>query len=212
MPKRKPPEEHVIRVVLKAPREAAPLLIFARAVHGGMSEHATTFTKPDPSLLELQALIDDLHAKQVAMEHGGLGVAAKRDLALKALRAGLMKERVYVEMVCLADPKNAATIAAWAMMRLRAHAVSEKTDFELRPGPLSGTVAAIVKALEKAVSYEWRHRIKGTTDWTTAPTTLQADTVLTDLTPGTTIEVQFRALLRHSILVDWSRTETIIVV
>ncbi len=212
MTKRKPLIEHAVRVVLKYPRNPASLLIFAQLVHDKMLENVATFTHPDPPLVTLQGLIDDLRTKQAGLGLAGAGGATKRDAAQRLLVAALMKERACVEAVAAEDPEHAAVIAALAAMTLRTTPVIYKPFLGLEPGAVSGTVDCNAKAVPSAVSYEWEISFDGGVTWLKAGATTRANMTLKDLAPKTTVHVRFRALLRYSVYTNWSNAVWIIVV
>jgi len=210
MSKKRPRTEHVIRVVLSAPRRPRELIIYAQHVHDMMATNAATLPHPDPPLVTLQAHIDDLATKEAALARRTAGAAADRDGAMRVLQADLNNERAYVEQIATQDPANAARIAEDAGMSLHKVPSTNKPHLVLRHGRVSGTVDVIAKAITGAQAYHRQYSIDGGVTWIDMPPTTKANATLANLTVKTTVFVRHRAVLRTG-LTDWGDPVSIIV-
>ncbi len=204
MTKKKLADQHVIRVVLSAPRRPAELVIFAQVVHDKMAENVGWFPTPDPSLATLQSLIDDVKQKAADVRSVGVGGVTRRDAAQKTLLTALNSERAYVEKVAIANPASAAVIAQAAHMNLRKAGSVSPPVLLVEHGDLSGSLRMRAGGISGATVYAWQYSLDGGLTWIDMPKTTRASTRLGNLAPKTTVHVRFRALMRKTGYTDWS--------
>ena len=209
MTKRKDPTEHVVQVVLRAPRQTPDLIVYGKHVHDQLAANAATFPAPTPPLPKLQGFVDGL--RHAAAQAPSLGVAGASHVkqARDALMGALEGERQYVESIAAATPQEALAIALRAGMDLKRHSPRSKPPLELRHGSVSRTVVAIAKAIHGALTYYWQYSLDGVT-WIDRPMTDVAHTQIDDLTPGTMVWVRVRAMTRKE-TTDWVATASIMV-
>lgn len=199
-----------IAVTLGLPRRVADLIVRAQAVHDTMAANTKSLPSPSPALPVLQASIDALTAKEAAAKTRVAGAVDDRNAAEKVLRVDLNNERAYVESVVNADPTNAAQLAGDAGMTLRAPNVRSKAPLTVKAGKVSGEVHLVAKATKGATANDWQYSTDGGKTWLPLPSTSQAETTLTGLSPATTIAVRHRALTRSG-YADWTDAVTHVV-
>src|SRR4029077_17807439 len=90
----------------------------------------------------------------------------------------------YVQGLVDADPANAETIATTAGLTLRKTSSRTKSEVSAKAGKTSGAVDVSAKLGTVKAAHEWAYSADGGKTWTAVPTTLQARTTITGLTPG----------------------------
>ena len=119
--------------------------------------------------------------------------------------------RTYVQSTADASPENGPSIIQSAGLALRKTPVKAPRGFVARPGPVSGTAKIVAPAVARRASYEWQYSNDGGKTWLAMPSTLQAKTTLTGLTPASTVQYRYRAVTRKG-EGDWSQPVSMIVV
>jgi hypothetical protein len=178
------------------------LITYARAIIAAMSNNKN-FQTPSPPLLEVGKSIDDLEAAEKIAQLRTKGAALARNEKRTTALAKLDLLKGYVQSVADASPASAADIIASASMQVRKVATRPKRAFEVRPGPVSGSVKILVPSAARRVSYDWQYSADGGSTWTQLPTTLQAQTSVSALQPGSTYEFRYRAVTKTG-AGDWS--------
>jgi len=192
-----------VLVVLKAPNKVANLLVFAQAIHDAMAANTSTLPSPSPALTVLQSSIDTLAAKQTVVQTRVKGAVGDRDAAQKALMVILGSERGYVESVCNGSPTTAAQIAEDAGMSLRKTGAHTKPPLAVKAGATSGVVEVSAKATKGAGANNWQYSLDGGKTWIDLPSTTKAKTTISNLVPGTTVQVRQQAITKSG-EGDWS--------
>jgi hypothetical protein len=82
--------------------------------------------------------------------------------------------------------------------------------FAAKPGATSGSVHLVTDAAARRASYEWQYSTDAGKTWVSAPSTLQAKTVVAGLTPGVTVLFRYRAVTKSG-EGDWSQPQSLIV-
>lgn len=198
------------KVILRAPHTALGWLVLAKAVYSGLSNNKGMFTTPNPPLAQFSTDIDSLDTAQTATQTRTKGTAAARDAKLVIVRADLIKVCAYVQALVNADAANAATLAHNAGLALRKTRTGGKSEVAAKPGKVPGLVLLTAKLGTVKAAHEWQTSADGKT-WTDFPTTLQAKTSLSGLTPGSTVFVRHRAVTKTGPLA-WSQPVSMIVV
>jgi len=207
MSNKTPPRNNV---VLKRPRPVAALIAIAKAISAAVANGAKTFPSPTPSLATLNADIDNLDAAEIAVKTKAKGTVATRNDKLAIVVADLDQLRAYVQKIVDADPIHAETIAQAAGMALRKPTAHTKPALAVKPSKNSGSVEVSAKATTYA-SNEWQYSSDGGKTWTNAPSTMQARTVIANLTVGTTVVVRHRPVTKTGVG-DWSQVVSMTVV
>ena len=166
---------HTTRVVLKLPYKVADFIIRAQGIHDAMAANSGTLPKPSPALPVLQAHIDDLITKQAAAKTRVAGAVEDRDAVLKLVALDLGSERGYVEQLVNADPGNGDVIAQDAAMTLRKVPSVNKSALAAKPGPASGMVHVVAKAVKGARANDWQYSVDGGKTWIDVVPTTRAD-------------------------------------
>ncbi len=201
----------VPHVVLRRPHTAAGVLLLAKAIHDALAANKGMFPIPIPTLVQLGTDIAALDAAQTATQTRAKGTVQDRDAKLVVVIADLNQLRGYVQGVVNGDPTNAATIAHDAGMSLHAAPAHNKTAIAVKPNKqVSGSVDVVVKAGGAHVSHEWQYSLDGKTRTNASPT-VQARTTIPGFTPGATVYVRHRAVMKTG-PEPWGQTVSMIVV
>jgi hypothetical protein len=192
---------HRVLVALKPPKTAPELLVLARTIVEAMRGNSW-FPAPVPSLATVQAAIDRLAEAEVAALSMTVGLKQARNSARAALVALLHRLKAYVQGVADENPDLAASIIEGAALSVAARGDKAKAPFAILQGGVSGSVRLVAKAVTKVASYEWQLSKDAGKTWVDLPTTLQAKTTVSGLTPGMTYGFRFRAIKRPGVG-DW---------
>jgi hypothetical protein len=115
-----------------------------------------------------------------------------------------------VQTVADASPESAASNIEGAGFSLRKVPVFPPRAFKAERGAVSGTVKLVAPAMAKRASYDWQNSVDGGRTWLEIESTLASRTVVTGLTPLTTVQFRYRALTKAG-RSDWSQTVSIVV-
>lgn len=179
---------------LKLPKNVKAVSTFAKSIVTAMTDNAS-FPNPTPTLVAFSADIAALDTAEASVLSRTKGAAEARDVKVAALRADLAHLKAYVQQVTDANPGTAESIIQSAGMSVKKTAVRTKSELEANPGSVSGTASLIAKAAGARASYEWQYSIDQKT-WTSAPSTLQAKTVVLGLTPAVVYFFRFRPVTK----------------
>jgi hypothetical protein len=105
-------------------------------------------------------------------------------------------------------PTLAALIAA--IHELQAAADASWRTFAAKPGHVSGVATVVATSAARRASYEWQYSIDGGKTWVTGPATLQAETTVAGLVPGSTVQFKYRAVTKTG-EGDWSQPVSLMV-
>ena len=199
-----------VYVVLRRPRAAAAFLPMAKAIYAAVANAKTTFPTPTPPLAQLSTDINAFDAAQTAVLTHTKGAAQTRDVAMTVVVNDLDLLRGYVQTVADADPSNALAIAHSAGMDLRKTASATKNDLNAKAGKVSGSIAVSARLGGVRAAHEWEYSTDGGKTWISSPSSLQAKTTITGLTPMTAVMVRHRAVTKTGPQ-DWSATVTAVV-
>jgi hypothetical protein len=95
-------------------------------------------------------------------------------------------------------------------MDLRKTTSATKNDLNAKPGKLSGTLAVSARLGNVRASHDWQYSTDGGKTWISLPSSLQAKTTITGLTPLTAVMVRHRAVTKTGPQ-DWSAAVTAVV-
>jgi hypothetical protein len=198
-----------IQIVLNLPKAVPALIVRANNIHDNMAQNAKTFPSPAPTLPVFATDVANLTTAEAAVKNRTKGAATTRDLALKAVVVDIHQLAAYVEGLANADPDNAASIAQEAAMALRKTAVRTKPTLTTKQTS-TGVVHVVAKAIDGARANNWQYSTDGGKTWVSAPTSTKANTVITGLTPGSTVTFRHQAVTKAGAQ-DWSQPVTAIV-
>jgi hypothetical protein len=197
-------------VVMKLPEYEVPLLVSrARAIVRAMTD-SSWFPSPVPSLASVEAAIDELDQAEVATHTRAVETVAVRDAKLRELKILLQQLCAHVQAAADANPENAASIIEGAAMYVKDARGPEPRTFTAKPGPVQGTVILVAPQAGNRAAYEWAYSTDGGETWTMLPVTVQANTTVSGLTPGSTVLFRYRVSTKDGVG-DWSETVRIIV-
>jgi hypothetical protein len=188
---------------LKLPKRVPDLISIVRGIVRAVTGNPA-FPSPVPSLAAVGAALADLEVAQAVAEMRGKGAAEARDQTLRALVALVQLLRAYVQNVGDADWENASGIIESAGMQVKRVGVRARREFAVKPGVVSGSVVLVTAAAAKRASYDWAVSADESKTWQALPTTLQSETRLAGLQPGTTYWFRYRAVTKAGVG-DWSQ-------
>jgi hypothetical protein len=84
-----------------------------------------------------------------------------------------------------------------------------KVPFDVRQGPVSGSLRVRARAAKTRASYDWQYSLDGVT-WIDFQRTVGARAELTGLVPGTRVFVRYRTVSRLGVS-DWSQVLSFLV-
>ena len=109
-----------------------------------------------------------------------------------------------------ADRPNAEVIIAAAGMSLKKSSGHAKPAFRVTPGRVTGSMRLYAKAAGPRAHYRWQYSPDGKR-WFDVPDTMEAETVITGLTPGKLYRFRFRTLTK-GVRSGWSQVLSLMVV
>ncbi len=117
--------------------------------------------------------------------------------------------KAYIQKVADGNAETAASVIQSAGVSVRKAVLRQKQAFAAKPGAVSGVVKLTAAAAGRA-SYDWEHSTDGGKTWVSLPSTLQARTTVSGLTPGAMATFRYRAVTKAG-EGDWSQPTAIIV-
>jgi len=154
--------------------------------------------------------LDDLVAAEAIAQTRARGAAATRNAKRAVLVSLLEQLKGYVQKVADGSPAAGGAIIQSAGLSLKKVAPVHKRVFGASPGAVSGTVRLITDAAGSRAAYEWQWSADGGEKWVSLPTTLQAKTTVTGLSPGASVSFRYRAVTRVG-QEDWAQAIAMIV-
>jgi hypothetical protein len=201
---------HRALAVLDLPRNVPALITYAAGIVEGMTGNAY-FTTPSPALATVQTAVTDLQTAETAAQTRAKGAVAQRNAKQQALVTLLEQLRTYVQATADASPESGPAIIQSARLALRKTPDRKALGFHAKAAAVSGSVKIMAPAAARRASYEWQYSTDGGKTWVTMPSTLQAKTSLSGLTPQTTIQLRYRAVVKAG-EGDWSQAISYVVV
>jgi hypothetical protein len=195
--------------VLKLPTSVPALVTYAQAIVTAMTGNPS-FPSPVPTLVVIAAAIAALHAAESVALARTKGAVADRNDKRAALVALLKHLLPYIQSVADTNAETAATVIQSAGISVKKVAVRKPRTFVAEQGAISGSAKLVAAAAGRRAGYEWQYSTDGGKTWAIAPTTLQASTTVTGLTPGVTVEFRYRPVTKTG-EGNWSQTVQLIV-
>ncbi len=196
-------------VVLKLPGPVPALITMAKAIVQAMTGNAA-FATPQPALADVTTATTNLQTSEAAALARTKGAVATRNQQKATLVTMLQELKTYVQKQADGDAESAPAIIQGAGMNVRKTAVRPPRVFAATPGAVSGTVKLETASAAHRASYEWQYSTDGGKTWLAMPATLQAKTSLTGLTPATTVQFRYRAVVKAG-EGDWSQPISMLV-
>jgi hypothetical protein len=185
------------------------LIVAARAIVAAGRENPA-LPNPFPALDRLEKAVLALDAAQIAAQSRAVGTVTARNAAVARVYAMLAQYKSAVQTVADADPANAAPVIVDSGLRTRRESTRRKTTFSVKPGRVSRSLTAEVKAIAKRASYEWEISLDGGKTWIRVRRTLQTKTVISDLPLGKFAQVRCRPVTKSG-PGDWIGPITVLV-
>ncbi|HEX8790390.1 MAG TPA: hypothetical protein VF765_05515 [Polyangiaceae bacterium] len=185
------------------------LITYAQSVVTAITGNPS-FPSPVPALALVTAGMTALHdAESAALARTKGAVAARNDKRL-ALVTLLQEVRNYVQSVADTDLETAATVIQSAGIAVKKVPAPKPRTFDAAQGAVSGTAKLVAASAGRRGAYEWQYSTDGGKTWVAAPSTLQAKTTVTGLTPGATVDFRCRPITKTG-EGNWSQTVQLIV-
>jgi hypothetical protein len=186
---------HKITAALRIPSRKANVGAFATAVINAMTANAS-FPNPTPPLATVSADLAAYEAAEAQVLTRVKGAAATRNTKYAVLRTDLEHLMAGVQQVADASPATAQSLIEGAGFSIRKTTSHPKSAIKVEAGTVPGSVKLVAKAVALRASYEWQYSTDQKT-WTSAPSTLQAKTVITGLTSSTTVYFRVRGVTKE---------------
>jgi hypothetical protein len=200
-----------VHVTLDLPKRIPLLIQVAQAIEAAVSAASKTFASPAPTMAQLSSDISALSSAETAALARTKGAVQTRNAKLAIVKSDLDSLRSYVQLVADNDPANAATIAKSAGMNLRKASSFSKPPLSAKPvTSTSGEVEVMAKKTTPRQANDWQSSTDGGKTWIDQPTTLQAKTTITGLTPGSTVLIRQRPVTKDGAEV-WSDPVSVLV-
>jgi hypothetical protein len=195
--------------VLVLPKTVPALITYAQSVATAMTGNPS-FPSPAPALATVTAGMNALHdAESAALARTKGAVAARNDKRL-ALVTLLQQLRGYIQTVADTDLETAATVIQSAGIAVKKAPARKPRVFDAVQGAMSGSAKLVAASAGRRAAYEWQYSTDGGKTWVMAPSTLQAKTTVTGLTPGATVDFRYRPVTKTG-EGNWSQTVQLIV-
>jgi hypothetical protein len=194
---------------LKLPKKVPALITQAEHIVQAMTNNPS-FPLPSPALATVTQAAGDLQAAETATLSRAKGAAATRNDRRLVLVKMLQQLKAHVQSVADANVENAASMIQSAGMAVRKPAARTPRVFAAKAGTVSGSVTLVARAAARRSSYEWQYSTDAGKTWLAAPSTLQAKTTVSGLTPGATMEFRYRPVTKKG-EGDWSQPNSLIV-
>lgn len=141
--------------------------------------------------------INDLDAAEIIALTRVRGSAQKRDVKKEVVLADSHLLLAYVQSIADANPKEAEAIVISSGFDVKHIGKADKDAISVKPKKgESGTMIATVKKIDGTIANLWEYTIDGGKNWIDMEATSKCSTEITGLTPGNTIIVRHRPVLR----------------
>jgi hypothetical protein len=193
---------------LNLPRRIHDFIAYARLVATSLGKDPI-FVSPTPSLASFEGAVAALEAADVAATIGGPGARAERDAKRAFVHQALHTLKNYVQHLADANGPEAAAIVQRAGMSVKDARGPSKLPFDLKQGPVSGSLRLRARAAKTRVSYDWQYSLDGES-YVDFARTVRADAELKGLVPGTRVFVRYRCVSKAGVS-DWSQVLSLVV-
>jgi hypothetical protein len=186
----------------------------AKAVGASTTANASLFTAIASVLGKLASDATALDTAEAAAKNRGKDDVQTRNTKWKALRRSYRATVLAVQGLCddAADDVHARALCVAAGLQANERAIRTKKEFaadDLGNGCVRLTVKVPVKKGARCF-YEWRMSNDGGKSWTILSSTNDCTTLVTGLTPATTVEFSFRYTSKN-VVSAWSNGLPVIV-
>ncbi len=182
------------KAVLKLPRRIAALIAFVKAIVQAMTGNPW-FPAPSPTLATVTTDINNLDAAESVALTKVKGAAGTRNSKKNVVINDSHGLLAYVQGIADVNPLSADAIITGAGMFIKKTGSHVKSLLQVKQGRVSGSVILTAKSSAARASYEWEYSLDAVT-WVSLPSTLQAKTTVSGLTPLKTYYFRFKAVLK----------------
>jgi hypothetical protein len=199
-----------LTAVLDFPTDIDDFITYANGIYGSMNG-STFFTALAAKLATLLTNIGNLTtAHNGTKTNPPTFTTADRDGRLLIVQNNLRSLQMDVQEIADATPADAEEIITAAGMKVKKFGAINKQDFVAKDGSVSGTVKLVAKGIGKAhAAHDWAVSLDGN-NWSPVTPTLQADTVISGLTPGSILDFRHRNILKEG-PTDWLEVNDFVV-
>ncbi len=184
----------------------------------GLGDNTGLFTAPNPPLATFSNQIDVTDAAQVASAHGGKGMAAARDVQVGLLFGMMGSELVGIQSVAdSGNPDESVSTLHAGGVEVAAVGQHTKPILGVTQGPTTGAVdleanaSALLGAdIGRKHFFSWEYTMDGKT-FISIPSTPDARTTLTGLTPLTTVGFRVAVTVSKTPMGPWSQVVNFLV-
>ena len=194
---------------LKLPRSVPALIVHARRIVEAMTDNPA-FPSPTPPLATVSEAIQKLQAAQSATLSRTKGAVTVRDEVRHVLARQLEQLKSHVQMMADASIETSASIVQSAGIGVRKTPVQPPRVFAAKRGAVSGSVTLVTRVAARRAAYHWQYSTDAGKTWVAAPSTLQARTSISGLSPGVTAAFRYRPMTKNG-EGDWSEPNSLIV-
>lgn len=194
-------------------RKIGDFIIEMKAIaHNIFTDPNGYFTTPVPTFTVVDGNILDLEKAQTLAKTRATGTAAARDLKYDIVVNDKNKWLAYVQGLAdgSADEATAISIIQTSGFSVRVNGKITKPPLAAKNGPLSGEVKLIARAAANRAGYGWAKSSDNGLIWEELEPTLQAKTIVTNLTTGKSMAFRYRAVIKTG-PENWSNAVTWIV-
>jgi hypothetical protein len=199
-------------------RVAPSALKRAKLMEKGLGDNAGLLPNPNPALAVFSNQIVLTDKAQVAVGQGGKGAGAARDVQLAMLSGMMDSELVYIQSVADAGtPDQAVSTLLAGGVEIGGFGQHIKEILAVTQGPTAGSVdlEAYARALlgdsyRRKHFFSWEYTLDGKT-FIGMPSTPDAQTTLTGLTPLTTVGFRVAVTVSKTPMSAWSQVVTVLV-
>jgi hypothetical protein len=196
-------------VALNTSRRMGDCIAYAKFIAQRLATEPV-FASPTLPLAAFQADIAALEEAEVRVLTRTMGTVAARNAKLLAVQSDLNTLRSYVQRIADAHPgAAAAAIVESAGMSVKRSSGHGKPDFEVKRGPVSGSVHLFARAARTRASYDWAYGADESL-WTRIDSTVRADAEVSGLAPGTRYFFRVRSVTKEGVG-NWSQVLSLIV-
>jgi len=194
---------------LLLPKSTPALIALAKTVVQRMTGNAGV-PNPTPTLAVVNQAITDLETAETAALARTKGAVATRNEKHVQLANMLHSLKASVQTAADANREAAPGLIESCGMTVKKANARQKQAFAAKQGPVSGSVKVTSPSAGRRASYEWGMSTNAGQTWTVLPSTLQARTSVTGLTPGATVSFRVRPVTKAG-EGDWSQPTAILV-
>jgi hypothetical protein len=207
--------KRVIAVLnLKKLQQIGSFIAKAKLIRQSMKGN-TWFPAPPVALADngvFDTHIKDLDAAETKALTRVKGAAQERDDKKAIVLNDLHLLMAYVQTIADANPKNAEAVVISSGLDVKHEAVHSKDALTVKPKKgESGTMIVTARKIEGTLANLWEYSLDGGKTWNDMDATGQGKTNITGLTPGSSIIVRHRPILRKG-KGEWIQSAPAIVV